>query len=175
MYARLFYDELKGDQKQFFQEFIDNAGFSSQQVNFSAKENKILQHILPADILLRYLFLENDMMLITETIVAKLFDKKILDGFMAGFRSKEPPVEDFLLYITDYRHFKKKFFAGVQKYIITLFRDVDQEHIGEDLDDLMSSIGEDVENIDSFKIPERIKKESKLMEKVLNFYITLVG
>jgi len=39
----------------------------------------------------------------------------------------------------------------------------------------MSSIGEDVENIDSFKIPERIKKESKLMEKILNFYITLIG
>ncbi len=39
----------------------------------------------------------------------------------------------------------------------------------------MSSIGEDVENIESFKIPERIKKESKMMEKILNFYITLVG
>jgi hypothetical protein len=39
----------------------------------------------------------------------------------------------------------------------------------------MSSIGEDVENIESFKIPERIKKESKIMEKLLNFYITLVG
>ena len=39
----------------------------------------------------------------------------------------------------------------------------------------MSSIGEDVENIESFKIPERIKKESKMMEKILNFYITFVG
>jgi len=46
--------------------------------------------------------------------------------------------------------------------------------IGEDLDDLMSSIGEDVESIDSFKVPERIKKESKLMEKILNFYITFI-
>ena len=38
----------------------------------------------------------------------------------------------------------------------------------------MSSIWEDVDNIESFKIPERIKKESKMMEKILNFYITLV-
>jgi len=38
----------------------------------------------------------------------------------------------------------------------------------------MSSIGEDVENTESFKIPERIKKESKIMEKLLNFYITLI-
>ena len=114
------------------------------------------------------------MSLITESIIAKLYDKKILDAFVVRFRKHESPLEEFMLYITDYRHFKKKFFAGVQKYIITLFRDADQEDITDDLDDLMSSIGEDVENIDSFKIPERIKKESKLMEKILNFYITLI-
>jgi len=39
----------------------------------------------------------------------------------------------------------------------------------------MSSIGDDRENIDNFKIPERMKKESKIMEKILNFYITLIG
>ena len=174
MYARLFYDELKWDKKQDFQDFIDHASATSTEVKFSAKENKILQHILPADILLRYLFLENDMSLITESIIAKLYDKKILDAFIVRFRKHESPLEEFMLYIMDYRHFKKKFFAGVQKYIITLFRDADQEDITDDLDDLMSSIGEDVENIDSFKIPERIKKESKLMEKILNFYITLI-
>ena len=175
MYAWLFYDELKSDKKQDFHDFIEHASATSKEVKFSTKENKILQHILPADILLRYLFLENDMFLITESIIAKLYDKKILDGFMSWFRKQEAPLEDFLLYITDYRHFKKKFFAGVQKYIITIFKDADQWEIGEDMDDFMSSIGEDVENIDSFKIPERIKKESKLMEKILNFYITLIG
>ncbi|MBU0626826.1 hypothetical protein KKG31_03350 [Patescibacteria group bacterium] len=39
----------------------------------------------------------------------------------------------------------------------------------------MSSIGDDMSNLDNFKIPERIKKESKIMEKILNFYITLIG
>ena len=59
--------------------------------------------------------------------------------------------------------------------MITTFRDHDEKSpIKEDLDDLMSSIGEDVENTESFKIPERIKKESKMMEKLLNFYITLI-
>ncbi|MEI7919405.1 MAG: hypothetical protein WCH65_04310 [bacterium] len=59
---------------------------------------------------------------------------------------------------------------------MTYFRNHDnQGEIEEDLDDLMSSIGENVENIESFKVPERIKKESKMMEKILNFYITLVG
>jgi hypothetical protein len=39
----------------------------------------------------------------------------------------------------------------------------------------MSSIGDDMENMEGFAIPERIKKESRLMEKILNFYITFVG
>ena len=49
------------------------------------------------------------------------------------------------------------------------------EEIDEELDDLMSSIGDDIENLENFKIPEKIKKESKIMEKILNFYITLIG
>lgn len=60
--------------------------------------------------------------------------------------------------------------------MMTVFIDDDSKGVAkEDLDDLMSSIGEDVENTESFKIPERIKKESKMMEKILNFYITLIG
>lgn len=108
-------------------------------------------------------------------MIAKIFDRKVLDTFIKSFRTDENQLENFLLYITDYRNFKKNFFSGVQKYIITTFRDQDSKKpIKEDLDDLMSSIGEDVENIESFKIPERIKKESKMMEKILNFYITLI-
>jgi hypothetical protein len=39
---------------------------------------------------------------------------------------------------------------------------------------MMSDIGDDPENMKDLKIPERIKKESKIMEKILNFYITFV-
>ncbi|MEI7563455.1 MAG: hypothetical protein WCJ39_07630 [bacterium] len=134
-----------------------------------------MHNILPADILLKYLFLDADMFLMTETVIAKLFDKKILDGYLAQFRKDNGGIADFLFYITDYRHFKKSFFGGVQKYIITLFRNEDHGLPQDDLDDLMSSIGDDMENMDGFTIPERIKKESKLMEKILNFYITFVG
>lgn len=175
MYAWLFYDELKWDKKLEFQDFIDHASSTNRQASFSPKEYKVLQHLLPADILLKYLFLDNDMFLITETVITRLYDRKVLDDYINRFRKQEDVLQDFLLYITDYKHFKKRFFAGVQKYIITVFKDVDIWWIGEDLDDLMSSIGEGIENIDSFNIPERIKKESKLMEKILNFYITLIG
>ncbi len=176
IYARLFYDELKWEAKNIYAEFIDNAKEFTAKRHFSAVETKILQSILPADILLRYLFIDSDMFLITDTVVSKLYDKKTLDDYITSFRKDASKLEPFLIYITDYRNFKKHFFWGIQKYMMTIFRNEDKKWnpIKEDLDDLMSSIGEDVENVESFKIPERIKKESKLMEKILNFYITLI-
>lgn len=176
LYAWLFYDELKGNDKSIYAEFVANHKDYTNKKNFSSIETKIMQSVLPADILLRYLFIDSDMFLITDTVISKIFDKKILDDFITSFRKDDSHLEDFLIYITDYRNFKKNFFWGVQKYIITVFRDQDSkwDSIKEDLDDLMSSIWEDVENIESFKIPERIKKESKMMEKILNFYITLI-
>ena len=44
----------------------------------------------------------------------------------------------------------------------------------EELDEFMSEIG-DIDNIDMAKIPEKVKKESKIMEKIINFYITYTG
>jgi len=45
------------------------------------------------------------------------------------------------------------------------------------MDELSSRIGEDVQEgkEEDIKIPERIKRESKIMEKILNFYITFLG
>lgn len=176
-YSWLFYDELKSTQKAIYEEFVDNYSDHINTTDFSWIETKILQSILPADILLRYLFLDTDMFLVTDTVVSKLFDKKTLTTFIKSFRKDSSQLEKFLLYITDYKNFKKNFFGWVQKYMITTFRDHGDNvwPIQEDLDDLMSSIGDDIENIESFKIPERIKKESKMMEKLLNFYLTLIG
>lgn len=177
IYSRLFYDELKEEAKSIYAEFVHNHETYIYTSHFSSIETKIMQSILPADILLRYLFFDSDMFLVTNTIISKVFDKKILDEFMKSFRKDESQLEKFIFYITDYRNFKKNFFSGVHKYITTIFRDEDMHwwSMEDDLDDLMSSIWEDIDNIESFKIPERIKKESKMMEKILNFYITLIG
>ncbi len=125
IYTWLFYDELKGDAKTIYAEFIANHKEYTNKSSFSAIETKILQSVLPADILLRYLFIDTDMFSITDTVISKIFDKKILDEFIKSFRKDDNQLEKFLLYITDYRNFKKNFFSGVQKYILTIFRDQD--------------------------------------------------
>lgn len=111
IYSRLFYDELKGDSKNIYTEFIANHTAYTGKTNFSPLEVKVMQSILPADILLRYLFIDSDMFLITESVVSKLFDKKILDDFITSFRKDDSQLENLLLYITDYRNFKRNFFS----------------------------------------------------------------
>jgi len=110
LYSWLFYDELKGDAKTIYAEFMANHKEYTNKSNFSALETKIMQSILPADILLRYLFIDADMFSITDNVLSKIFDKKILDDFIKSFRKDDSQLERFLLYITDYRNFKKNFF-----------------------------------------------------------------
>jgi predicted AAA+ superfamily ATPase len=98
MYTWLFYDELKGSEKVIYQDFINHFGEYIHNKTFSSSEIAIMKSILPADILLRYLFIDFDMSLITDTVIAKVFDKKILDTFITSFRKNDDQLEDFLLY-----------------------------------------------------------------------------
>jgi hypothetical protein len=111
LYAWIFYEELKGNEKKIINEFIENYDLYATQATYSAIETKIMQFILPADILLRYMFLEMDMFLVADSIISKIYDKKIIDKYIANFHKNDNELESFLLYITDYRHFKKNFFS----------------------------------------------------------------
>lgn len=170
----IFYDELKNeDKKTHILNFIKTHKEQSEKSNFWSLEKSVLQYILPVDILLKYLFSENDINLVIDNIVSKIFDKKILDPFIKNIRKNPETLEDLLNYTLDYKNFKKNFFNWVQKYIVNIFKN-SPNWTDEEIEDFMSSIGEDIDNIESLKIPERIKKESRIMEKILNFYITYV-
>lgn len=175
-YERVFYDEIRNNSiKNVFISFIEQQQEYTSKTSFSLIERKVLHYILPADILIKYLFLDADTFSITDTIISHIYEKKVLDSFLKEFPKGKWNMKEMLLYITDYRNLKKNFFKGVQKYLVHIFREEGGNKIDENLDDLMSSIGEDMENPESFQVPERIKKESKIMEKILNFYITLIG
>lgn len=179
-YLRLFGDEFKDSQIEIINDFFEKNSIYTSKTNFWPIENKLFQSILPSDILIRYLFLETDMALITETIISKIYDKNILENFMEWFLKNDDDLEKFILYITDYRHFKKNFFKWVQKYIITVLKkeqsDNPNNNSNEDFEDINSRIWEDFEdeNMENFKIPDRIKKESRIMEKILNFFVTFI-
>jgi len=179
-YSWLFYDDIKKTHyKVILSDFVSKSEKYVFKSSFSLFDQKILSLILPADILLRYLFMDADIFLVFDNVIEKIFDKSALDRFMEDFRSKKWNLEKFLMYISDYKNFKNNFFVGIQKYITKI---LDQDNSFEkdfleniEKDDYSSAIWDDIENLESFNLPEKLKKESKMMERVLNFYITLIG
>ncbi len=174
-YQWLFYDESKEtSHNKSIQEYIKNSNYYNQQPTFSITEKKILPLILPADILIRYLYTQADPHTLTWTLIASIYDKKTIEKYIQSFRKNNEELESFLSYITDFSLYKKWFFEGIKKYMALQNTQEYNPEESEEIDEFMSSIG-DMQNIDMAKIPDKLKRESKFMEKVLNFYISFVG
>ena len=177
-YKWIFYDELnEAHLKPLIENFVEQRNNFIYKTNFSLVEKKILQYILPADILLKYIFIEADIPSVINDIIWKVYDKNLLAKKISSFRKWKWNLEELYNIITDHRLYKKNFFDGVQKYILNYFRDEEKitwKSLSDEIDDMMSDIGTDPEWLKDFKVPERIKRESKIMEKILNFYITLL-
>ena len=139
----------------------------------SPLEQSILNRIWPADILIKYLFWDADPILAVETIVERIFDKKELDPIVSTFVKWDKELPRLLEYLLEYKRYKYGFFAWVQNYMVRLLRKDWKEEYYEDIDEMLSAI-DNWDDISNFDIPEKIKRESKVTERLLNFYITLL-
>ena len=177
-YMRLFGDEIKKNEEELLWYFTQTTATYIHSPKFGSIETKLLQYILPADILTRYLFLDTNIFVAVETMIGKLFDDEILKKYLKSFLKDDSQREACIHYITNHKHFKKNFFHGVQKYLVNVLqKEWGEENWEEEMDELSSRIEEEKKewNEEDIKIPERIKKESKIMEKILNFFITFLG
>lgn len=176
VYTWLFYDELKKrGSKSIIEDFIKNSKQYSSSVQFTASEQYIFDKILPADILLRYLFLPWDELLVANHVVTKIFDKNRLDEFMYSFLESDKQWEEFVLYISNFKYIKESFFDGAQAFIRHKFRlHENYDHSAEEeINDFISSVW-DNDSLEWVKIPEKLRKESDAMEKLINFYVTFL-
>jgi len=153
--------------------FKENYETTKYLPHSSPLEQNILNRIWPADILIKYLFWESDPILAVETIVEKIFNKQELIPLVNSFLKSDNQLPQLFQYLLEYKKYKYWFFAGVQNYLIKLLRVEGKDDILEDIDEMASSIdnGDDFSNFD---VPERIKRESKVTERLLNFYVTLL-
>ncbi|MFC2494684.1 MAG: hypothetical protein ACFNWZ_00565 [Candidatus Absconditicoccaceae bacterium] len=169
-------DWLLGKTKQtnLIKAFKENYATTKYLPHSSALEQSILNMVRPADILIKYLFGDANPIIAVETIVARIFDKTELDLLVQSFLTSDEQLPQLFEYLLEYKKYKYGFFAGVQNYIIKLLRSEGKEDILEDIDEMLSAIdnGDDISNFD---VPERIKRESKVTERLLNFYVTLLG
>jgi hypothetical protein len=87
-YKWIFYDEIKDTHlSELITNFIDHRDDFIYKSTFSLVEKKILQYVLPADILLKYLFLDADIKSVFSCIVTKVYDKEKFGAEIKKFRS----------------------------------------------------------------------------------------
>ena len=164
----------KTKQTNLIKAFKENYATTKYLPHSSPLEQSILNMVRPADILIKYLFGDVNPIIAVDTIVSRIFDKTELDPLVHSFLTSDQQLPQLFEYLLEYKKYKYWFFAGVQNYIIKLLRSEGKEDILEDIDEMLSAIdnGDDISNFD---VPERIKRESKVTERLLNFYVTLLG
>ena len=170
-YYNEFYQWLFWSQPSIIQRnFLQNRDKIVIDPKFSEVEETLLFDVAPADIHLKYLFLETDVEEVIACIISNIFDKKILDKKLTSLMKNEEELDFILDYVTDPDNFKKWFFKWVKQYVSHMR--LENQDSYEELDEMMSEIGDDVNKLDEMQIPASIKKESKLMEQFLNFYVS---
>ena len=170
-YYNEFYQWLFGPQLSAVQRnFLQNREKITIDSKFSEIEESLLFEIAPADIHLKYLFLETDVSDVISCVISNVFDKKVLDKKLIALMKNEGELDFILDYATDPDNFKKWFFKWVKQYISHMR--LQNQDSYEELDEMMSEIWDDMDKLDQMQIPASIRKESKIMEQFLNFYVS---
>lgn len=167
-YEWLFSEDLKKTKiNTDLQEFIKNNSSYTSSVKPYPIEQHILDHILPVEILVRIFFNRNDAFLTWDHLLSKIFDQKTVHNFIKSFLVDGSKLEEFIEYIMDHKLYKKSFFDGVKQLSYFKFNKMDPKN--QDIEEMISSINDGDEQL---QIPESIKKEWALMDRMLNFYIS---
>lgn len=173
---RLFGDSSSSLQKLFLASYSQ----TKFKTSLSQPEEAIFFDIAPADIQIKYFFANNDPHDLVSTIVNQMYDKKIVKKHLTNSTKDDTTVERLLDYLMDPQIFKKWYFDGIRDFIdITYQKKVDDEQ-EEELEEFHETLSEiktssSSASFNDLKIPQRIKKESMIMEQLLNFYITYTG
>lgn len=170
-YYNEFYQWLFWSQPSIIQKnFLQNRDKIITDSKLSEIEESLLFEIAPADIHLKYLFLETDVLDVVSCVISNVFDKKVLDKKLIALMKNEEELDFILDYATDPDNFKKGFFKWVKQYVSHMR--LQNQDSYEELDEMMSEIWDDINKLDEMQIPASIRKESKIMEQFLNFYVS---
>ena len=170
-YYNEFYQWLFWSQPSILQKsFLQNRDKITTDSKISEVEESLLFEIAPADIHLKYLFLETDIWNVISCVVSNIFDKKVLDKKITALMKNEAWLDFILDYVTDPDNFKKWFFKWIKQYISHMR--LENQDSYEELDEMMSEIWDDMDKLDQIQIPASIRRESRIMEQFLNFYVT---
>ncbi len=167
-YQWLFYEESqKVKFTKDFDQFLKNSNITTKLPEALPIEQNIADHVLPVEILVRIFFNRGDAFSVWDHILSKVFDHKILQEYLKSFLVDGSKLSEFIDYTMDHRLYKKWFFDGVKQLSYFKFSKMDPKN--QDIEEMISSINDWDEQL---QIPESIKKEWMLMDRMLNFYIS---
>ena len=86
---------------------MQNVDCISIDAKFSEIEDNILFDVAPADIHLKYLFLDTDTSEVVTSVISSVYDRKILDKKLTSLMKNGDELNFILDYITDPDNFKK--------------------------------------------------------------------
>jgi len=174
-YQWLFYDEMKPwPLHMIMQDFVTNSSTRTTASKFTREDQKIMKLILPADSQMKYLYQDEDRYLVADVLLTTVFENFDVDGEMLPFLKNWDALEWFLTNLLDHTRFKKNYFAASKKLANKKFK-LDQSYeTKKEIDSFMSTI-EEKWSMEWVEVPDQLKAESKLMDRLLNFYVTFVG
>lgn len=169
-FDRLFSDELKKNKiKTDFLAFQANAHEYVYSTELSPMEDKLLDALMPAEILMKLFYNREDVFWMSEYVVPHIYDNQKMDMYLRGFLGSDAHVEEWVSYLMDHKPWKLHFFGSLKKMLIHKFKKNGPDH--EDMEDLLSSISDGMGMVE---LPESLRKEGVLMDRILNFYVGLM-
>ena len=171
--------ELRGEYKELVEWFLENWGEIVYQQEIDKNFIRIVELILPADnLLFKYLFTPNDWQALISSLLTWIFKEDSINKFTKMALKWENPTSSFVNYILDFRLYKKSYFLGIKKFLVALFAHTQEDLISEDeikeIEEMVEKMSRG-ESIPNFKVPERLRQESMVMERLLNFYVSFIG
>jgi hypothetical protein len=174
-YDWLFYDTIKKpDSAAIFKDFVNNSATYIHRSTRWEVERQVFEAIMPADFLPRYMFADRFVMEIAQYLVSELYDRDRLDACMHQFLQQKDVSQEFISLITDWSALKQSFFVGLKSLTQQLHRVRHDHHVAKEIDKFMEELG-DNESLEWVHIPDVLKQESQLMERLLNFYLSFMG
>lgn len=156
-----------------------------QTTSFNALEKRIIDLIVPADVLIRYLFAEEESIIIAKHVLTRIFPPQEYESMLESFIHNEEQTSNLLEACINFSLIKNNFFFGLQDYIKAKIHELTNgrwtattiwgtEQFEESLDEFLSHLAED-DQIDTSSLPKSIQVQTITFDKLINFYISLIG
>lgn len=174
-YERLLYDDhKKPSYKVAVRQYIKDAESRIYTTIFDVQDDIIMKTVCPADILLTYIFEGEDIFSIVDHLSVSLFPREEVHPYMLSILKNWNECGVFLEYLCSWKIWKKNYFSSVKSLLSHKFSLGQSYATKKEIDSFIEDLEVSDGLISWVKIPEQLKEQSALIDRLVNFYITFV-